>query len=438
MKLKLCNVHRLALADEGEARKPIHIPFGTWAYDDTLDQTLDREHAEKIANSLKEMIAKGEPGIPVYQGHPDVPEYAGKYPDKGALGWVKNILVNEDGMDLEVEWDRDPGKGFGWFSPYWEGNGEQGTGNGKRTVVIDGLNSIGLVNNPNIREFRLANELPDELPTMKDSPKLPPFLVELAERFDKRKSLANVVDANGMGHGDDGKFDGSGSGGGGGSGSVDDVIKSFSDNDEFAQSVKDAIKDGVYSKDPEKLRKQLKHDLDPDLAEKERQSTLDALFNSADHRKEALANVTDANGRDHVDAGSPEGGQFAPGTGTATSAHGKDQLNAKTADGSSWHDANISNRIFHHVPNKWNAHPGLKAGGYKDRDTARHNINAILKQSRDDYHRATIYGRKNSDSKALKGDALEGKRNELRTQQAIHRVAILHGFKYNRATHQYE
>ena len=43
---------------------------------------------------------------------------------------------------------------------------------------------------------------------------------------------------------DDGKF---GSGGGGG---VDDVIKSFSDNPEFVQSVKDAIcrmqADGLY------------------------------------------------------------------------------------------------------------------------------------------------------------------------------------------------
>ena len=216
-KLKLCNVHKLALSNEGEGRKPIHIPFGTWAYDDTIDQTLDREHAEAIAADLAGKIAAGEPGIPVYQGHPDVPEYAGKYPDKGALGWVKKILVNEDGMDLEVEWDRDPGKGFGWFSPYWEGNGEQGTGNGKRTVVIDGLNSIGLVNNPNIREFRLANEIPVTGNGERGTEfKMPDHLLALAKRFDDRVALANVIDANGAGHGADGKFDGSGSGGGGG------------------------------------------------------------------------------------------------------------------------------------------------------------------------------------------------------------------------------
>lgn len=161
MKIKLCNVHKLALSNEGEQRKPIHIPFGTWAYDDTLDQTLDREHADAIAADLAGKIAAGEPGIPVYQGHPDVPEYASKYPDKGALGWVKKMVVNEDGVDCEVEWDRDPGKGFAWFSPFWVGDNPSVGPDGKRNVIIDGINSIGLVNNPNIHEFRLANEAGD-------------------------------------------------------------------------------------------------------------------------------------------------------------------------------------------------------------------------------------------------------------------------------------
>ncbi|MDY3228832.1 MAG: hypothetical protein SOW92_04180 [Kiritimatiellia bacterium] len=186
-KLKLCNVHKLALSNEGEGRKPIHIPFGTWAYDDTIDQTLDREHAKKIAADLAGKIAAGEPGIPVYQGHPDVPEYASKYPDKGALGWIKRILVNENGMDLEVEWDRDPGKGFGWFSPFWTGD-DPGTGaTGKRNVIVDGLTSVGLVNNPNIREFRLANEAqPEERITMKPY-QLPQRIIDLANEYDESK-----------------------------------------------------------------------------------------------------------------------------------------------------------------------------------------------------------------------------------------------------------
>ena len=219
-KLKLCNVHKLALSNEGEGRKPIHIPFGTWAYDDTIDQTLDREHAEAIAADLAGKIAAGEPGIPVYQGHPDVPEYAGKYPDKGALGWVKKILVNESGMDLEVEWDRDPGKGFGWFSPYWTGDDPGPGATGKRNVIVDGLTSIGLVNNPNIREFRLANEAGENLTRRRGGAEfeMPRHLIDLAKRFDERMAaLANSIDANGMGHSDEnGQFDGSGSGGGSG------------------------------------------------------------------------------------------------------------------------------------------------------------------------------------------------------------------------------
>lgn len=153
MKTPLYNTaHPLA-----ESGKPIFIPFGEWNYDGQSRQRLDRAHGEKIANELNARVAKGDPGIPVYQGHPDVPALASKYPDKGALGWVVRAeLANEDGKDglaLTVEWDRDPGRGFRWFSPYWLANGREGS-----TYVVDSIASIGLVNNPNIPEFRLANE----------------------------------------------------------------------------------------------------------------------------------------------------------------------------------------------------------------------------------------------------------------------------------------
>ena len=144
-----------------------------------------RDHGEKIANELNERVAKGEPGIPVYQGHPDVAELASKYPDKGALGWVTHIeLVNEGsaaknaenakgfanfassaakdkgGLLLHVEWDRDPGRGFKWFSPYWFANESERQGN---VHMVGKIASIGLVNNPNIAEFRLANEAGEDL-----------------------------------------------------------------------------------------------------------------------------------------------------------------------------------------------------------------------------------------------------------------------------------
>ena len=173
-----------------ESGKPIFIPFGEWDYDGTCRQRLDKAHGERIANELNARVAKGEPGIPVYQGHPDVPQLAAKYPDKAALGWVTRIdLANEggkDGIALAVEWDRDPGKGFKWFSPYWMANDKVGN-----THLVAKIASIGLVNNPNIKEFRLANELQGGLNDNERTFAMPQHLIDLARRYDERMRFAN-------------------------------------------------------------------------------------------------------------------------------------------------------------------------------------------------------------------------------------------------------
>lgn len=157
MKFKLFNLsHDFAAPDA--VSQPIFLPFGTWAYDDKITQSLDREHAERIANELNGRVARGEPGIPVYQGHPDVPALAPKYPDKGALGWIERMTLTNEGLNLYVNWDRFPGKGFKWFSPYWFGDKAGLDNEGKTRVVVDTIASVGLVNNPNISEFRLPNE----------------------------------------------------------------------------------------------------------------------------------------------------------------------------------------------------------------------------------------------------------------------------------------
>lgn len=159
-RLKLFNLSHEFSAPAAED-KPIFLPFGTWAYDGKISQTFTREAAARIANELAADVAAGNPGIPVYQGHPDVPSLAAKYPDKGALGWVKKIDLSNEGCSLTVDWDRFPGKGFGWFSPYWFGEKTGLDNQGKTLVAVDHIESIGLVNNPNISEFRLANELQD-------------------------------------------------------------------------------------------------------------------------------------------------------------------------------------------------------------------------------------------------------------------------------------
>ena len=210
-RIKLFNLSHEFSAPAAED-KPIFLPFGTWAYDGKISQTFTREAAARIANELAADVAAGNPGIPVYQGHPDVPSLAAKYPDKGALGWVKKIDLSNEGCSLSVEWDRFPGKGFGWFSPYWFGEKTGLDNQGKTLVAVDHIESIGLVNNPNIQEFRLANEAqPEERETMKPY-QLPQRIIDLANEYDESKHP----------RADDGKWTSGGGSGGGTSGNDND------------------------------------------------------------------------------------------------------------------------------------------------------------------------------------------------------------------------
>lgn len=155
----------------------IAIPMGTWDYGEKkledgrtlyFRQTLDRDGAMAIVSQIEASIAKGEKGVPVYWGHPDVPELAHKYPDKRAKGWVKGATVRTPRNDVDhgdlvltVEWlEENATEGFGWFSPYWTGTVTE-TGDGQATMSVNTLVSVALVNMPNIQEFRLANELQD-------------------------------------------------------------------------------------------------------------------------------------------------------------------------------------------------------------------------------------------------------------------------------------
>ena len=149
----------------------ITIPFGTWDYGQKklpdgrnlfFRQTLDLQGAGAIAAQIADSIAKGEKGVPVYWGHPDVPELAHKYPDKRAKGWIKYAKVYADGLHLAVDWlEENATEGFGWFSPYWTGTTTELDGDGTELVHVESLTSVALINMPNIQEFRLANELQD-------------------------------------------------------------------------------------------------------------------------------------------------------------------------------------------------------------------------------------------------------------------------------------
>ena len=148
------------LADKEDwAQEPIFVPFGSWPWGkEKIEQKFCLEGAkEMIERFNKEREEENMPGIPVYQGHPDCEraEVAAKYPDKGAIGWIVEMeLVGEKGINLHVEWEKFPGNGFKYFSPYWTGRYDKAT----NTLIVNWFISVGLINRPNIKEFRLPNE----------------------------------------------------------------------------------------------------------------------------------------------------------------------------------------------------------------------------------------------------------------------------------------
>lgn len=162
----MCNEMRL-----GDDPSEIRIPYGRWPYGNkTIEmpdgsrrtvyvmQALDRAGAEKIARAVEGGVAAGGKGLPIYFGHPDVPEVAAKYPDKRAKGWARTAEAADDALVLgDIEWGESPRGGFGWFSPYWSGSTTFRDDDNVETRVEE-LQSIGLTNTPNILDFRLANE----------------------------------------------------------------------------------------------------------------------------------------------------------------------------------------------------------------------------------------------------------------------------------------
>ena len=147
------------------------MPFGKYPRRVTIKgkghrdvfQVWDREGAEAVSAKIANAVAAGDPGLPVYNGHPDVPELAAKYPDKGAVGWLVSMEIANDGATAMVEWnDAPPGKRFRWFSPYWDVALDSKTDDGTSvTAYVYNMDSIGLTNTPAIHSFRLPNEAPE-------------------------------------------------------------------------------------------------------------------------------------------------------------------------------------------------------------------------------------------------------------------------------------
>jgi hypothetical protein len=186
--------------------KEIRIPFGRWHYGQKriehppghaaladISQSFDRDGADSIAAQLARILKAGSPGIPVYFGHPDVPEVAVKYPDKRAKGWVNSATRREGELVLGVAWLESPGGGFGWFSPYWTGVVEF-VNDINATVHVNELISIGLTNQPNIIDFRLENEAAENNNDGGDPGKKEPHTMDLTKLIQLLKLPAGATE----------------------------------------------------------------------------------------------------------------------------------------------------------------------------------------------------------------------------------------------------
>lgn len=189
---------RFANSFDFDPAKPLTVPYGTYPHKKTgVNQVVDRASADGFCSRLRQAQSSGAPGIPVYAGHPDVPELAHKYPDKSALGWVTAVGVGADACELAVEWVGEPPApgAFIYFSPYFFGEDLSPT-----ESHIDDMQSVGLTNRPNSTRFRLPNEAADEDPTKPERNTMKKVLAllglaETATEDEAAAALQTLIDA---------------------------------------------------------------------------------------------------------------------------------------------------------------------------------------------------------------------------------------------------
>lgn len=157
-------------------------------------QVFDLEAANEIQKSLSGIrwaIAGVMRLLPIYIGHPDVPQFQDKHKDGRAYGWVTGVnAIREDGMELAVKWSRagqemiEDGQ-FMFYSPYWLMR-PLGMANSQLRARPVILRSIGLTNQPAIPVPAIAvagvNEyLEDPAKPAEEPPPPPSLLQRLAE-----------------------------------------------------------------------------------------------------------------------------------------------------------------------------------------------------------------------------------------------------------------
>lgn len=141
---------------EFDPAKDLIIPYADILHRKTgVIQVIGPAAAAGAARRIARARATGAPGLPIYAGHPDVPELAPRYPNKAALGWITACTPHADHMALTPAWvDQPPPAGaYIYFSPWLLGDSSS-----PERSLIDDIQSIGLTNSPNDTRFRLPNE----------------------------------------------------------------------------------------------------------------------------------------------------------------------------------------------------------------------------------------------------------------------------------------
>jgi len=191
-------MHRIGYPNSFEFNpaKPFTIPYGEYPHAKGVVQVVNATSAAAFAMNIQTAQAEGAPGLPIYAGHPDVPELAVKYPDKAAKGWLISCKVGDDSCVLSVEWVKEPEPGeFIYFSPYFFSNPPE---SGK--AVIDEIKSIGLTNDPNSTRFRLPNEAATTNQKQKGEPAMDNLILEalgLPEDASVEQAVAKINEIKG-------------------------------------------------------------------------------------------------------------------------------------------------------------------------------------------------------------------------------------------------
>lgn len=172
------------------------LPFGLWPHPKGL-QKFGNEEAQRIVAAFQGIMGKLKraiTGLPIFKGHPDVPELQHDFPDKTEYGQVADMEVRSDGLAIRQVLSSKGGDlvraGWKYISPYWDAipTGEK---EGQTLWSPTSINSIGLVKKPNIPNKSLANNAPTMNPELLKLLSLPVTATE-AEMLAAVTKLANV------------------------------------------------------------------------------------------------------------------------------------------------------------------------------------------------------------------------------------------------------